>query len=129
VWPFRRAERLGDRGERLAARLLRRRGMKVLATNYRCGAGEADLIVLDPTTRKDLGAETIAIVEVKTRTSDSHTAPEAAVDAHKRRRMKRIARHYLTAHPAADFAVRFDVVAVLAPPGGRPEVRHIPNAF
>ena len=105
MWPFRRrpkqespeaqTARLGRQGEQLARRLLRKQGMKVLAQNYRCPAGEADLIALDPTTRKTLGAETIAFVEVKTRTSDHYTSPEAAVNADKRRRMRKVADYYL----------------------------------
>ena len=61
MWPFRRRGNLplGARGERLAKRFLKRRGLKILATNYRCPAGEADLIVLDRSTRKDFGAATV----------------------------------------------------------------------
>ena len=36
---------LGPRGEKLAAQFLKKQGLKVLARNYRCPAGEADIIV------------------------------------------------------------------------------------
>ena len=139
MWPFRRkprrdspdaeTARLGRHGERLARKLLRKQGMKIVAQNYRCPAGEADLIALDPSTRKDLGAETIAFVEVKTRTSDRHTPPEAAVNADKRRRMRKVADYYLASRKAQDYAIRFDIVAIVVREGQEPEVRHIPGAF
>ena len=132
MWPFRRArgrDDLGRRGERLAARLLRRRGMKVLARNYRCPAGEADLIALDRSTRGDLGCGTLAFVEVKTRSSDRYVGPESAVDSRKRRRLERIADCYLATHDAGDFAVRFDIVAVVLAPGAEPQITYLPDAF
>ena len=139
MWPFGRAREkespdggsagLGRQGERLACGLLRKRGFKVLARNYRCPAGEADLIALDTSTRKETGAETIVFVEVKTRTSDRYAPPESAVNADKRRRMKRVARYYLASRKAAGFGVRFDIVSVVVRTGRKPEVRHIPGAF
>jgi len=131
MWPFRRrAEaRLGLRGERLAGRFLRRRGMKVLARNYRCPAGEADLIVLDATHRRRHGAETIALVEVKTRSTDRYTDPQAAVNAEKRRRMRKVADHYLATHDAEGFNLRFDIVAIVIRPGEKPKINYIPGAF
>lgn len=139
MWPFGRATEaespeggsasLGRQGEALALALLRKQGLKVLARNYRCPAGEADLIALDLSTRKETGAETIAFVEVKTRTSDHYAPPESAVNAGKRRRMKRVAHYYLASRKTDGFAVRFDIVSIVIRPGQEPEVRHIPGAF
>lgn len=130
MWPFgREDDSLGTRGEKLARKFLRRRGMKILAVNYRCPAGEADLVALDPKQKNRAGAETIAIVEVKTRSEDKHTDPEAAVDAAKRRRMKRIAECYLAAHRAEEHDVRFDIVAIVLRDGREPEIKYIPDAF
>jgi putative endonuclease len=139
VWPFGRAReaespdggsaRLGGQGEELARTFLRKQGLKILARNYRCPAGEADLIALDLSTRKDTGAETIAFVEVKTRASDRYAPPESAVNADKRRRMKRVAHYYLASRKTAGFAIRFDIVSIVIRPGQEPEVRHIPGAF
>ena len=129
MWPFRRQSLPGRRGEKLAARYLRRHGCKILARNYRCPAGEADIIALDPSTRKEFGAESIAFVEVKTKATDEYVDPESAVNRHTRRRLARVAEYYLAHHDAGERRVRFDVVAVVAPAGGRPEVRHIIDAF
>lgn len=133
MWPFRRGRsaqtasgRAGARGEKAAERFLRRAGYAILARNYRCPAGEADLIALDPSGE---GGEAIVFVEVKTRATDRHVGPESAVDARKRRQLTRVASYYLARHDTADRPVRFDVVAVVAPAAGRCEVRHIPDAF
>ncbi len=138
MWPFRSqgrrrdtsrsslpAHRLGARGETLARKHLRRAGCKILATNYRCPLGEADLIALDRTA----GRETIVFVEVKTRSGDAYTDPESAVNAQKRRRLRKIAEYYLTVKNAHDRPVRFDVVSVVLRPGQAPELHHIPDAF
>jgi len=119
----------GRRGEKLAVRHLRRNGFKILARNYRCPAGEADIVALDRRTRTHRGDGVIAFVEVKTRTSDRYTDPESAVDAAKRRRLRRVAEYYLAARHAQAFAVRFDVVSVVLPADGKARVRHIPGAF
>lgn len=129
MWPFGRSRPLGRRGEDLARKYLKRRGMKILARNYRCGAGEADLIVLDPSGRRELGAETIAVVEVKTRSSDAYTQPHSAVDAEKRRRLKRIADTYLITHRAEHYNLRFDIVAVVIREDQEPEISYIQDAF
>lgn len=124
-----RSEDLGRRGEDIARRFLKRQGLKILARNYRCQAGEVDLIALDRSTRRELGAETVAFVEVKTRSSDRYTDPEYAVDTRKRGRLLKVARHYLARHDAADLNVRFDVLAIVIPSGEKPQVKYIPNAF
>jgi putative endonuclease len=129
MWPFRRKPLpLGQRGEQLAARHLRRQGLKILARNYRCPVGEIDLILLDRSTRK-LGAATIVFVEVKARTSDHYTDPEAAVNAEKKRRLRKIANYYVGKHNAQDYTLRFDIVAVICPDGETPTIRHTPEAF
>ncbi len=129
MWPFgadRGHGRIGRRGEALARRHLKRRGMKILARNYRCPVGEADLIALD---RSSGRYETLVFAEVKTRSCDHYTDPEFAVDADKRRRLRKIADYYLNTHDADGLAVRFDIVAVVMPDGEKPRLKHIPDAF
>ena len=125
----RRTADLGSRGEALAARLLRRQGHRILARNYRCTAGEADLITLDRSTKATDGAETICIVEVKTRRSDQYTDPASAVDTDKRRRLRKVARHYLDARDADGYNLRFDIVSIVIADDVRPQIEHIRGAF
>jgi putative endonuclease len=139
MWPFSgkrgsrrglsRSSNLGPKGEKLARKFLKRRGLKILAENYRCPAGEVDLIALDPSTRSELGSETITFVEVKTRRSDQYTDPESAVDAEKRRKVQKVARYYLNTHETGDLSARFDVIAIVIPDGEEPQINYIPNAF
>ncbi len=130
MWPFGRGRStLGRRGESMASRALRKRGMKILARNYRCPPGEIDLIALDRSTRREWGAETIVFVEVKTRTSDRYTSPAGAVDARKQRRIRRAAEYYLASRSTEGYAVRFDIVSIVAAPDARPSVEHLPGAF
>ena len=131
-WLRRRQEPAADRGragEKLARRFLRRQGFKILARNYRSPAGEVDLIVLDSTTRRSTGAETICFVEVKTRRTDRYTDPASAVDNDKRRRIRKVARHYLSRRPTQGYNVRYDIVAIVWPENARPQVTFHPDAF
>lgn len=120
---------LGRRGEALACRLLKKARLKILARNYRCPAGEIDIIALDPTTRKADGAETIVFVEVKTRATVGKASPAIAVDAHKRAQIEAAARYYLRHHPARAYRTRYDIVAIVLAPDAEPDIRHISNAF
>ena len=131
MWPFGRKddEPMGRRGERLAAGMLRRKGMKILAHNYRCPAGEIDLIALDRSTRRDMGAETIVFAEVKTRSSGQYAAPESAVNAEKRRHIRRAAHYYLAHRPTEDYNVRYDIVSIVVPSDGHMQIKHIVDAF
>lgn len=120
---------LGQDGEKLALRLLRGLRYKVLAANFRCPAGEIDLIALDRSTVKTCGMETIVFVEIKTRTSDRFTAPQSAVDSAKQKHIRQAAAYYLARRDAAGFAIRYDIIAIVASPGKEPRIEHIKDAF
>lgn len=112
---------LGLRGERLAARYLRRRGLKILGRNVRCGKEEIDLIALDD--------DTVAFVEVRTRMSDDPIPPEDTVNHGKQQRLKRAAAWYKARHGRREWSYRYDIVAVVLAPGARPVIRHHADAF
>lgn len=119
---------LGALGETTARRFLKSQGLSILARNYRCPAGEVDLIALEkPAVRG--GAETIVFVEVKTRTSDAFTDPEAAVDSAKCRRIRRVANYYLSTRPTQGYNLRFDILAIVLAEGKPPRIKHIVDAF
>ena len=94
--------------------------MKVLARNYRCRAGEIDVVADD--------RGTLVFVEVKERRGESHGSAVEAVTAEKRRRVVRAARVYAAAHGLSDSPVRFDVLAIDWGSEG-PRVRHDAGAF
>lgn len=109
---------LGRYGEELAARLLRARGMTLLDRNWRCDAGELDLVLRD--------GDDLVVVEVKTRTSDACGTPHEAVHPEKLARLRRLAARWLAEHDDARPAgVRVDLVAVLRPRRGPSVVEHV----
>ena len=129
MWPFSRprAESLGEKGEKLAEKFLRRHGYKILARNYRCPDGEADIIALHK--HSDEGQPALVFVEVKSRRSEQVVEAESAIDLRKRRQILNVARYYLSPHPAGDLPVRFDSVAVILAEQSEPIIRHTPDAF
>jgi putative endonuclease len=110
---------LGDRGERMAARFLRRQGMRILMRGYPTHHGEIDLIARD--------GDTLVFVEVKTRRQG---VPAEAVTPEKQRRITLAALHFLREHGLLEQRCRFDIVAIDWPDDRRePRIDHIRNAF
>jgi putative endonuclease len=93
----------GRRGERAAARHLRRRGWTVLAERWRGAGGELDLVAAR--------GGVVAVCEVKAR-GDPGVLDEP-VTAAQRARIARAAEAFLAARPElAGCSVRLDLVAV-----------------
>ena len=101
----RRNALLGGFGETLAAAHYRAHGYAVLERNWRCGAGEIDLICARGTT--------LVVCEVKTRTGSAQGDPLEAVTRSKQLRLRRLATAYLQQQGRRWAEVRFDVVGVL----------------
>jgi putative endonuclease len=114
-------KQLGDRGEDIACQFLEGRGAQVVERNWRCQAGEADVIARE-------GGD-LVFVEVKTRRSDSAGFPEDAVDHEKRRRYEKIAMEYLFSHDLPSARVRFDVIALLLSGDNKAFLRHHRDAY
>ena len=94
-----------NRGERRALWHYRLRGYRILGTNIRAGRNELDLIV-----RR---GRRLTFVEVKQRRNEGFGGAVGAVDAEKRRRVRRAAQVWLSRNPqAASMQVGFEVVAV-----------------
>ena len=115
---------LGARGERAAARYLRRAGYKILARNLRNRFGEIDLVVQPRRER------TVVIVEVKAGTRDN-PPPEAHVNRAKQAKLTALAGQLVRRYGLEDRPVRFDVVGVVWPEGASKPTRvtHHPGAF
>ncbi len=116
---------VGKRGEQAAARLLRRKGLVVIAESESDRAGEIDLIAIDQRSK------TIIFVEVKTHSTTKPGHPADRVDDAKQGRVTRAALRYLKRKKLLGTASRFDVVAVWWPQGLRePErIEHYESAF
>jgi putative endonuclease len=96
---------LGGFGEHRAVLHYRAHGYDVLERNWRCSAGEIDLICA----RGSL----LVVCEVKARTGSAHGHPLEAVTAPKQHRLRRLAALYLQQQGRRWADIRFDVVAVL----------------
>lgn len=113
---------LGKRGERAAAKYLKRQGYKIVRQGERTTLGELDLVAVD--------GRTVVFVEVKTRASHDAGHPAEAVDRRKQERLTRLALSFLKQHGLLEHAARFDVVAVTWPESARrPTIEHFKNAF
>lgn len=117
---FRRAP-LGRRGERIAARRLRRWGYVILEKNAKIGPYEIDIIARE--------GDTVAFVEVKTRRAADLAAPEENVTRTKQRHIRAAARRYIGRHGDPDCYYRFDIVSVVLPERGKPAVTLYRDAF
>ncbi|MBQ9757940.1 MAG: YraN family protein [Clostridia bacterium] len=93
----------GRLGEDVAAAYLKKQGYKILAQNYRCKAGEIDIIAKD--------GEDLVFVEVKTRSSEQFGTPAEAVTYYKKRSFVNSAKWYMAQNPT-ELNIRFDIVEV-----------------
>jgi len=96
---------LGDLGERLAVKFLRRGGYGILARKYRCKFGEIDIVAKD--------RNTLVFVEVRSRTDPGYGHPYESIDYRKREHIKRVAVEFLKRFDLFDRDCRFDCVSVL----------------
>jgi putative endonuclease len=112
---------LGRKGEAAARVYLERRGVRILAANYTCAAGEIDLIGQE--------RDAILFIEVKTRTSEAFGPPHLADHQRKQRQIVRAVQWYLGGGKGKGLQPRFDVVAVRPGPQGAAAVEHFPDAF
>jgi len=115
-----RRQQYGEAGEALAARLLKKRGYKIIETNYRTPLGEIDIIARD--------GDTLVFVEVKARQTGQFGAPKWAVTPRKQRKISMVALYYLKTTGQSRAKARFDVVSIRSAPP-QPEVEIIRNAF
>lgn len=118
--PGRASQALGELGERIAERWLRRAGWQVLARRWRSGRRDVDLVV-----RR---GQEVVFVEVKTRRGFGFGDPATAVHWRKQRELSRSALTWMDRHGRPGETYRFDVVAVLVH-RGRVWVRHVEDAF
>lgn len=107
---------LGRYGEAVAAQFLTDVGCVVLARNWRCRFGEADLVARD--------GEAVVICEVKTRRGDDYGGPFAAVGPEKVDRLRRLAQCWVEEHGAVA-ELRLDVIGVWASARGAARVEHL----
>jgi putative endonuclease len=116
-----RAE-LGKTAEDIAAEHLRRQGLEVLTRNYRRRNGELDIVARV--------GDVLAIVEVRTRSSELFGGAAASIDGWKRHKIIRATQQLLQQQrELARLRVRFDVIVVHDAGSAHPRVEWIQHAF
>lgn len=114
------ALRPGQAGEDLACAFLASLGYRIRARNFRCRAGELDVVAER--------AGVTVFVEVKERHGSSHGHGFEHVTWSKRRRLLQAARLYAAQNALLESPLRFDVVSIDWV-DGEPQIRHEPGAF
>ncbi len=114
---------LGKWGEQKAKDYLVNSGYNILEENYRIKTGEIDLI--------GCHHDFVIFFEVKTRSSTNYGLPQTAVDVRKKKKIRKIASHFLVVYKKnffVNYKKRFDVIAITINKG-KAELKHFKNAF
>jgi len=108
---------LGREGEQAAVSYLEGRGFRILDRNWRCADGEIDIVAVE--------RHTFVVCEVKTRSGTRYGTPLDAVDRAKRRRLRRLAALWLSAHGVRFDQIRIDVLGLLRDEVGGFTIEHV----
>ena len=110
---------LGKKGERLAVDFLLKKGYEIIERNYRFEKAEVDIIAKH--------SDTLAIVEVKTRSTSDFGNPQDFVKPKQIKNLVKAVDEYVTVNDL-DVEVRFDIIAIVKS-GKDFEIEHLENAF
>ena len=113
----------GQSGETIARSYLERKGFSTIETNWRCAAGELDLVMLD--------GDYLVFVEVKTRKSGMAGLAEESISPAKLRRLLATGEWYVSEHEKYERTIwRIDLLALtMASDGSIHRLSHIENAI
>lgn len=114
------ANLLGDYGEIIASRYLRKHGYLIVTANYSCRLGEIDLIAEDK--------KYLCFVEVKTRSENMKYSPSDAVDVAKRTKIIAASQLFMKNYQVKR-QPRYDIIEVYFENGVPVKLNHIENAF
>ncbi len=112
---------IGDEFEKNAESYLIKCGLITNCRNYKCRAGEIDLVMHD--------GGCVVFVEVRYRRGDDYGNPFESITVHKQKRIIRAATHFLVSNPhLQNCTCRFDAVGVYKR-GGKTKYDWIKDAF
>jgi putative endonuclease len=107
-------------GEDLAAAHLTRIGWRILDRNWRCAAGELDIIAVQP------GLPSVVVFcEVKCRRGTGYGQPLEAITAAKLAKLRQLALHWLQQQDRPTPRIRFDGIGVLLRRDAPPVIEHL----
>lgn len=110
---------LGSKGEQIAVDYLIQKKYSILERNWRYKKAEIDIIALQQ--------DTLAIIEVKTRTTDYFGDPQDFVTQKKIKLLTEAVNEYVITNNL-DVEVRFDIIAIKAQ-NNKIQIEHLENAF
>jgi putative endonuclease len=110
---------LGKKGEQLAVDFLLEKGFEIVERNFRFDKAEVDIIA-----KKE---HTLAIVEVKTRSTSDFGDPQDFLKPKQIQRIVKAVDEYVTVN-TLDVEVRFDIIAIVKEKMGF-SIVHLENAF
>jgi len=110
---------LGKKGEQMAVDFLTKRGYDIVERNYRFDKAEVDIIA-----KKE---STLAIIEVKTRSTSDFGDPQDFVKPKQIQRLVKAVDEYVIENKL-DVEVRFDIIAIVKENKGF-TIEHLENAF
>jgi putative endonuclease len=110
---------LGTKGEEIAVDFLQKNNYKILEKNWRFKKAEVDIIAL----KKGI----LAVVEVKTRSSDYFGNPQDFVNQKKIKLLVEAINEYVISKNL-DVEVRFDIIAILKNKD-KFDIQHLKDAF
>ncbi len=114
-----RAAALGRDGEEIAAAHLEAQGWRIIERNWRCPAGELDIVAWDG------DGQTLVFVEVKSRSSVAFGQPIEAITWRKLTKLRELATLWLRNSKTRAPTIRVDAVGVLILRGCKPELTHV----
>ena len=97
-------KKVGDKGEKLARDFIKKKGYRIIETNFRCREGEIDIVAR----KKDY----LVFIEVRTKTSIDYGSPEESITSAKKEKLVASALSYIDAHKKLPDFWRIDFVAV-----------------
>jgi putative endonuclease len=99
---------IGLLGEKIAFKLLSKKGYTILQKNYKTTFGEIDLIALEN--------NNLVFIEVKTRTGLDFGQPYESVSKRKLHQIQKAGQIYSLKNPKLPKSLRIDVVSILLSP-------------
>jgi len=110
---------LGKKGEKLAVEFLLKKGYTIVSRNFVYQKAEVDIIASK--------GNTLAIIEVKTRSTPDFGDPQEFVKAKQIQNLVKAVDHFVDEHNL-DVEVRFDIVAIIKNKAGI-RLEHLEDAF
>ena len=112
--------KIGIKGEQIAADYLLNKGYIIIERNWRAGKKEVDIIAF----KNDV----LIILEIKTRSRTDILFPEESVNHKKQGHLKAAGAVYMNEHPQY-INLRFDIISIVMDGDSVKEIVHFEEAF